>query len=125
MGFTSFHLITFIISSVTVALFRKFRPYQNDLGVPSAVKLYACLPLFFQVARTLRSSQSRVSMDFPLRPFVGRSDYPSIDALISIRESYLKHNHSFKSRTIHIVYFQKRVFPNWKVVLIYQNWCYL
>ena len=48
--------------------FRKFRPYPLlDLGVPSAVKGLPCLSLFIQIARTLRASQHRVSMDFPLQ----------------------------------------------------------
>ena len=68
VGFTSFHLTSFLASSVTVApsgsfghirrLRRSFRRQSSKLQ---------CLPLFFQVARTLRASQHRVSMDFPLR----------------------------------------------------------
>lgn len=44
VGFTSFHLISFLISSVTVALSRSFNHIQKNLGFPSAVSLSAALP---------------------------------------------------------------------------------
>ena len=68
VGFTSFHLTSFLASSVTVApsgSFGHIRRLRRSFRRQSSI--LQCLPLFFQVARTLRASQHRVSMDFPLR----------------------------------------------------------
>ena len=66
VGFTSFHLASFQASFVTVALSGSFYHIKR-LRYSFRRQSFLCLPLFFQVARTLRSSQSRVSMDFPLQ----------------------------------------------------------
>ena len=66
VGFTSFHLASFQASFVTVALSGSVYHIKR-LRYSFRRQSFLCLPLFFQVARTLRSSQSRVSMDFPLQ----------------------------------------------------------
>lgn len=74
VGFTSFHLTSFLVSSVTVALSGSFGHILR-LRRSFRRQSFLCLPLFFQVARTLRASQHRVSMDFPLHKLSLRSDY--------------------------------------------------
>jgi hypothetical protein len=65
-GFTSFHLHNFLCSSVTVALSGYF-DHIRRLRCSTRRQLLSCPSLLFRWARSLRPSQVRVSMDFPLQ----------------------------------------------------------
>ncbi len=115
-GFTSFHLHNFLYSSVTVAPSGYFGHIRRLRRSTRRQLQSSCLSLLFRQARSLRPSQVRASMDFPLRPEAGaiaRIPMATLVYCISLQKT--------KGFTRCSAYCRKRGSPNGTTCEEYQN----